>query len=79
MRAPALVLLGDDDLVSVEHAAQIQRALPDAELAVVPGASHALPMEKPELVNRLLLEFLADAQPAKMMGAEEMGEQVQAG
>ena len=59
--APALVLAADDDVtLSIEHAAAMQRALPDSQLAVVPGASHAVPMEKPELVNRLILDFLAD-------------------
>ena len=64
--APALVLAGDDDVtLSIEHAAAMQRALPDSQLAVVPGASHAVPMEKPELVNRLILDFLAEDQVEK--------------
>jgi pimeloyl-ACP methyl ester carboxylesterase len=64
--APALVLAADDDItLSIEHAAAMQRALPDSQLAVVPGASHAVPMEKPELVNRLILDFLADDQVEK--------------
>jgi pimeloyl-ACP methyl ester carboxylesterase len=64
--APALVLAADDDItLSIEHAAAMQRALPDSQLAVVPGASHAMPMEKPELVNRLILDFLADDQVEK--------------
>lgn len=41
-----------------EHAIAMYRAIPNAELAVIPGASHMAPMEKPELVNRLLLDFL---------------------
>ncbi|MGH2794978.1 MAG: alpha/beta fold hydrolase [Actinomycetota bacterium] len=65
--APALVLLGDDDLITPEHGAAVQRALPDAQLAVVPGASHALVFEKPDLVNRLILDFLGDQHPEKMM------------
>jgi pimeloyl-ACP methyl ester carboxylesterase len=65
--APTLVLLGDDDLLTLEHAAAVARAIPDSQLAVVPGTSHALPMEKPELVNRLVLDFLADEQVPKMM------------
>jgi pimeloyl-ACP methyl ester carboxylesterase len=69
--APTLVLLGDDDILTIEHAAAIQRALPDSQLAVVPGASHALPMEKPELVNRLILDFLADQQVPKMMSLSD--------
>jgi pimeloyl-ACP methyl ester carboxylesterase len=35
-------------------------ALPNAELAVVPGTSHFLTQEKPHLVNALLLDFLAN-------------------
>ena len=57
--APTLVLLGDRDMISLEHAAAMQRALPDVQVGVVPGATHGLPMEKPELTNRLLLDFLA--------------------
>ncbi|MGI8333992.1 alpha/beta fold hydrolase [Actinomadura scrupuli] len=65
--APTLVMQGDDDVVTVEHSAAVARAVPDAQLAVVPGASHALPLERPELVNRLILEFLAPGRPARLM------------
>ncbi|WP_280859642.1 alpha/beta hydrolase [Streptomyces sp. SAI-144] len=58
--APALVLVGDDDLITLEHTIALYRAIPDSELAVVPGTSHALPMEKPEQVNRLILDFLTN-------------------
>jgi pimeloyl-ACP methyl ester carboxylesterase len=52
--APTLVLAGDDDMISLEHTSALFRAIPNSELAVVPGTSHALPMEKPDLVNRLV-------------------------
>jgi pimeloyl-ACP methyl ester carboxylesterase len=58
--APTLVLVGDDDLMTLEHTIALYRAIPDSELAVVPGTSHALPMEKPEQVNRLILDFLTN-------------------
>jgi pimeloyl-ACP methyl ester carboxylesterase len=57
--AETLILIGDHDIVTVEHAAAMQRAMPHAQLAVVPGASHMAPMEKPELVNRLIEDFLS--------------------
>jgi pimeloyl-ACP methyl ester carboxylesterase len=63
---PTLVMMGDHDIPSVEHADDIRNRLADAQLAIVPGTSHALPMEKPDLVNRLILDFLADSQTAKM-------------
>lgn len=64
---PVLLMQGDDDCVRIEHNAAVARAIPDAQLAIIPGASHAVPLEKPELVNRLLLEFLADEQVPKLM------------
>jgi pimeloyl-ACP methyl ester carboxylesterase len=56
--APTLIMLGDHDMLTVEHAAAMQRSLTDSQLAVVPGATHGLPMEKPGIVSRLLLDFL---------------------
>ena len=53
-----LVMVGDDDAVTLEHTLALYRALPNAELAVVPGTSHVLIMEKPDLCNRLMLDFL---------------------
>lgn len=60
IRAPTLVLVGDDDLPALEHTVALYRAVPDAELAVVPGTSHALFVEKPDLVNRIVLDFLGN-------------------
>ena len=64
--APTLVLVGDDDFVSLEHTIELYRAIPNSELAVVPGTSHAHFMEKPSLVNRIVLDFL-DNDPAPTM------------
>jgi pimeloyl-ACP methyl ester carboxylesterase len=63
--APTLVLQGDRDEVTLEHSAAVAEALPDARLAVLPG-SHLLPLERPELVNALLVEFLR-GWPASIM------------
>jgi pimeloyl-ACP methyl ester carboxylesterase len=38
--AKALVMVGDRDVMSVEHATRLARLLPHAELAVMPGAAH---------------------------------------
>lgn len=53
-----LVMLGDDDEVAVEHGITLYRALPHAELAVIPGTSHGLLVEKPELCNTMIVDFL---------------------
>jgi pimeloyl-ACP methyl ester carboxylesterase len=53
-----LVMIADDDEVRLEHAVDLYRSLPSAELAVVPGTSHGLLAEKPELCNMVITEFL---------------------
>lgn len=56
---PTLLLLGDDDpFITLEHAVSLRRAMPNAQLAVVPGGSHAVHMEQPEVVNAILGRFL---------------------
>jgi pimeloyl-ACP methyl ester carboxylesterase len=58
--ARSLVMYADDDVMTLAHAVALFDALPDAELAVVPGTSHFLTQEKPHLVNALLLDFLTN-------------------
>ena len=52
-----LVMIGDVDEVSIEHAADFYRALPKGELAVIPGTPHGLMAEKPTLCNQVILDF----------------------
>jgi pimeloyl-ACP methyl ester carboxylesterase len=58
VRSRTLVVCGDDDAIAPEHVLALYRGIPDAELAVVPGTSHVLISEKPELVGQLVLGFL---------------------
>jgi pimeloyl-ACP methyl ester carboxylesterase len=58
VEARTLVMLGDDDEVRLEHAIAMYRSIPDAELMVVPGTSHGLLVEKPDLCNEVILPFL---------------------
>jgi pimeloyl-ACP methyl ester carboxylesterase len=60
--APTLLIVADHDMVTVEHAEAMRRALPDGRLEVVPDATHGLPMEKPEAVARLVLDFLGSTE-----------------
>jgi pimeloyl-ACP methyl ester carboxylesterase len=52
-----LVMVADDDEVRLEHAVDLYRSLPDAELSIVPGTSHGLLVEKPGLCNMVITEF----------------------
>ncbi len=61
-----LVMVSDDDEVPLEHAAAMYGAIPTAELMVVPGTSHGLLVEKPELCNEVIVQFLA-TDPVRLM------------
>ncbi|MFJ6852585.1 alpha/beta fold hydrolase [Streptomyces sp. NPDC091271] len=67
IEAPVLTMVGDDDLMTLEHTAALYRAIPGAQLVVVPGASHLVPLEKPALVGRLILDHLAQDAVETMM------------
>jgi pimeloyl-ACP methyl ester carboxylesterase len=58
VRQRSLVMFSDDDLVTPQHMIDMYAALPNAELAIIPGTSHFLNQEKPDLVNKLLVDFL---------------------
>jgi pimeloyl-ACP methyl ester carboxylesterase len=64
--SPTLVLAGDGGGMPLAHVAAVQAAVPDCQVAVVPGTSHALTLEKPHIVNQLILDFLADEQVEKI-------------
>ncbi len=67
IKAPALIINGDKDVILVEHALKMSRLIPDAELAILPGVHGAcigevctaVPGSKqPEITLELVKEFL---------------------
>ncbi|MDX5563963.1 4-carboxymuconolactone decarboxylase [Streptomyces sp. ID05-04B] len=59
---PTLVLAGSDDLVTgPAEARTLVAGIPDARLAVVPGASHLVPVEQPAAVTDLLVRHFSTA------------------
>jgi pimeloyl-ACP methyl ester carboxylesterase len=66
--APTLVVVGDDDLIELSHTCALYESLPAGQLAVIPAASHAVPMEKPAELGRIIGDFLiGDAAPQTFM------------
>ena len=56
---PTLVLVGDVDVITPPAESELMaRSIPGARLAVIPGAGHMAPVEEPEIVNQVLLDFL---------------------
>jgi pimeloyl-ACP methyl ester carboxylesterase len=62
---PTLLISGQDDkIVDPEQAAAAAKMLPQGQFMSVPQCGHAPQMEKPWLVNRLVVEFLTSPRPA---------------
>ncbi|OEV04264.1 alpha/beta fold hydrolase [Streptomyces oceani] len=56
---PALVMAGaEDQLTPPADARALVAGIPDARLAIVPGASHLVPVEQPGAVTELLIRHL---------------------
>ena len=61
IRVPTLVVVGAEDVADIRAIAeQLAREIPEARLEIVGGAGHLPSLERPDEVNRLLLEFLQD-------------------
>ena len=60
VRCPTLVVVGDRDrVISLGPKLALAAAIPGARVEVVPGSGHVTPVDRPEVFNRLLGEFLA--------------------
>jgi pimeloyl-ACP methyl ester carboxylesterase len=56
---PVLVIASDGDYMPLEEKRKYVAKIPDARLAVIEDARHAVAVEKPDEFNRILDEFLA--------------------
>jgi pimeloyl-ACP methyl ester carboxylesterase len=56
--APTLLMIGDHDFTTVEHAALMLRLIPGSQLAVLPGTTHMSITRRPDLVIPMLAAFL---------------------
>ncbi len=63
LATPTLLVSGDDDSTRLEHTVELYRAIPQAQLAVVPGASHAVLKEYPSETATLIRRFLEGPVP----------------
>jgi pimeloyl-ACP methyl ester carboxylesterase len=59
IRAKTLVCAGERDLIRPEHTAELARAIPGAQMWIVPGASHSAMFERWDIVRPRLLAFLS--------------------
>lgn len=67
-----LVMGSDDDIIHLEHTIALYRGIGPAQLVVVPGTSHSLLIEKPELCASLVADFLTGEDPKPLMPIRRM-------
>jgi pimeloyl-ACP methyl ester carboxylesterase len=55
---PTLLIIGDHDFVTIEHAALMKDLIPGAQLAVLPNTTHMTATKRADLLLPMLAEFL---------------------
>jgi pimeloyl-ACP methyl ester carboxylesterase len=65
IEAPTLVMIGDADIVRPEHAVELFRLLPHAQLAVLPGTDHIALVERADWLLSMLSAFLDAPMPER--------------
>lgn len=58
INVPFMVVVGDHDLINIDHTISLFKNLKKVQLYVVPGASHLSLAEYPELINSEIIRFL---------------------
>jgi pimeloyl-ACP methyl ester carboxylesterase len=62
IKAPVLLLVGDEDEPCLDVNLWMKRLMPTARLGFLPGSGHAINLEEPALFNQLVEQFIADVE-----------------
>jgi pimeloyl-ACP methyl ester carboxylesterase len=57
IKVETMVAVGDHDLINLDHTIKLFRSLPHSELLIVPGATHVVLWEQPDLINSEIIKF----------------------
>ena len=57
IKSPTMIVAGDKDEIKTEHTVKTAESLPKGQLAIIPNSTHYVPELKPEIFNKLVLEF----------------------
>ena len=61
--APTLLVIGDQDFVRLDHAAEMLELFPDCGLAVLPATRHTEVMQRADELRALVTPFLSERAP----------------
>jgi pimeloyl-ACP methyl ester carboxylesterase len=63
INAPTMVMIGDADIVRPEHAVEMFRLLPHAQLAILPGTDHMTIVKRADWQVSMIEAFLDAPMP----------------
>jgi pimeloyl-ACP methyl ester carboxylesterase len=67
MKAPTLIVVGDEDDHCLQPGLFLKRVVPASGLAVLPKTGHTLNLEEPAMFNSLIAEFLAQVEQGRWL------------
>lgn len=62
IKSPVLVMAGENDSIRRAHTDALAKAIPGAQEAIIPGATHFAPLTHPEAVTERIVAFLGDGE-----------------
>jgi pimeloyl-ACP methyl ester carboxylesterase len=68
IRNPVLIIQGDHDIIKPEHALQLFRTIKGSQLCILPGTTHFVLWEDPDLIKKPIIDFLLKKGPVMRIG-----------
>jgi pimeloyl-ACP methyl ester carboxylesterase len=60
IKSPTLIIAGENDVIRTSHTLEMAGLIKRSRHLIVPGASHLVPIERHEIVNREIIGFLKE-------------------
>ena len=57
IHVPVMIVLGDQDMISIEHGLEMHRLIKNSQFCVLPNTTHEVFAEKPDLISRIAIDF----------------------
>jgi pimeloyl-ACP methyl ester carboxylesterase len=55
---PVMIVLGDRDMISIEHGQEMYRLIKNSQYCVLPNTTHEVFAERPDLISKIAFDFL---------------------
>ncbi|MCP4706471.1 MAG: alpha/beta hydrolase [candidate division Zixibacteria bacterium] len=58
IEAKSLIIVGDNDIIPIEHSTELYNSIPCAQMWVMPGTGHGVYSAQPDLFNQIVGDFM---------------------